>query len=134
MSTFKPQADPDSELTQVQIEALYEQLTRERVRVTEGMDARMSEAISDVDPLADEVDIAQRHTEQAYLMRFADKEQKLLKEIAHALDKMKSGEYGVCEGTGEPIGYKRLEVRPWTRYSVEYKEELERDRSQRRAS
>ena len=38
----------------------------------------LSDAISNVDPLSDEMDVAQRHTEQAYLMRFADKERKLL--------------------------------------------------------
>ena len=81
----------------------------------------------------DEIDIAQRHTEQASLMRFADKERKLLGEIDHALEKMeKSGEYGVCEGTEEPISFKRLEVRPWTRYSVAHKEQLERERKQHR--
>jgi DnaK suppressor protein len=66
------------------------------------------------------------------LIRFAGKERKLLIEIEHALEKMNTGEYGVCEGTGDPIGYKRLELRPWTRYSVAYKEQLERERSQHR--
>ena len=82
--------------------------------------------------LTDELDQAQRHTEQAYLIRFAGKERKLLIEIEHAIEKMTTGEYGVCEGTGEPIGYKRLELRPWTRYSVAHKEQLERDRAQHR--
>ena len=39
---------------------------------------------------------------------------------------MSEGTYGLCEGTGEPIGYSRLKLRPWARYSVEYQEELER--------
>ena len=38
----------------------------------------------------------------------------------------------MCEGTDTPIGFKRLELRPWTRYSVAYKEQLERERSQHR--
>ncbi|MBX3250348.1 MAG: TraR/DksA family transcriptional regulator [Myxococcales bacterium] len=69
-------------------------------------------------------------TEQAYLMRFADKERKLLGEIANAIEKLETGEYGLCEGTGEPIAFKRLELRPWTRYSVEYKEQMEREKKQ----
>ena len=73
-----------------------------------------------------------QHLVQAYLIRFADKERKLLSEIEHALEKMRAGEYGVCEGTEEPIGFKRLELRPWTRYSVAYKEQMERDRQQHR--
>ncbi len=63
-------------------------------------------------------------------MRFADKERKLLVQITSALEKLEEGDYGVCEGTGEPIAIKRLELRPWTRYSVEYKEQVERERKQ----
>lgn len=127
-----PQLHEDSELTRKQLELLHAKLLHERRRVREGMDIRLSDAINDMEPLADDVDIAQRHSEQAALMRFADKERKLLLEIEHALEKMDNGDYGVCEGTGEPISFKRLEVRPWTRYSVEYKEQLERERRQHR--
>jgi DnaK suppressor protein len=125
---FVPKASPDAKLTKKQLQSLYERLREEQKRLTEGMGERMSAAISDVDPLADELDIAQRHTEQANLMRFAEKERKLLVEIDRALNKMREGEYGVCEGTGEPIAVKRLELRPWTRYSVAYKEQLENER------
>ena len=123
-------AHPDAELTATQATELYERLLEERLRVTQGMGERLSDAISDSDQLADEIDIARRHTEQAYLMRFADKERKLLKEIAHAIEKFDLGDYGLCEGTDEPIGYNRLS-RPWTRYSVGYKEQLEIERRQR---
>jgi len=109
---------------------LHEKLLEERARVTDGLGRHLNEATTDTDLLTDEVDMAQRHTEQAYLIRFADKERKLLLEIENALEKMRTGEYGVCEGTGDPIAYKRLELRPWTRYSVAYKEQLERERAQ----
>jgi DnaK suppressor protein len=124
------QAHPDAKLTKKQIEQLYDHLIEERERVTAGMGNHLSDAIGDSDPLADEMDMAQRHAEQAYLMRFADKERKLLREIGHALSKFENGEYGICEGTGEPISFKRLELRPWTRYSVEYKEQIEREKRQ----
>ena len=51
-------------------------------------------------------------------------------EFIRQSEKFEEGEYGVCEGMGEPISYKRLELRPWTRYSVEYKEQVERERKQ----
>ncbi len=127
---FEPRAHPDAQLTKKQIKELYDKLISERARVEEGLGVHLSDAISDVDPLSDEMDVAQRHTEQAYLMRFADKERKLLVQISTALEKLHDGEYGVCEGTGEPISFKRLELRPWTRYSVEYKEQVERERKQ----
>ena len=123
---IEPKAHPDSGLTKKQVKTLYEKLLSERDRVIQGHGAHLSDAISNVDPLSDEMDVAQRHTEQAYLMRFADKERKLLVQITNALEKLETGEYGVCEGTGEPISLKRLELRPWTRYSVEYKERQDR--------
>ena len=128
--SFEPKAHPDAELTKKQVKDLYEKLIAERDRVIQGHGAHLSDAISNVDPLSDEMDVAQRHTEQAYLMRFADKERKLLVQITNAIEKLETGEYGVCEGTGEPISLKRLELRPWTRYSVEYKEQVERERKQ----
>jgi DnaK suppressor protein len=125
-------AHPDAQLTQDEIALLYEKLVAERERVLAGHDRHLSEALADSTVMPDETDMAQRSTEQAYLIRFADKERKLLTEIEHALDKMRGGEYGLCEGTDEPIGFKRLELRPWTRYSVGYKEQMERERSQHR--
>lgn len=123
-------AHPDAKLTRQELLVLYQKLVDERNRVLSGFDRHVSEALEDGDALADEIDIAQRSTDQAWLFRFADKERKLLLEIEAALEKMRSGEYGVCEGTDEPIGFKRLELRPWTRYSVGYKEILEREKAQ----
>lgn len=125
-----PAPSPDSGLTQAQADLVYTKLIAEKDRVSRGMQEHLSEAIAPSDQLTDEVDVAQRHTEQAYLIRFADKERKLLREIERALEKFAEGEYGVCEGTGEPIAFKRLELRPWTRYSVAYKEQIERERKQ----
>lgn len=123
-------AHPDAKLSKSELTSLYQKLVDERNRVLSGFDRHVSEALEDGDVLADEIDIAQRSTDQAWLFRFADKERKLLIEIEAALEKMRSGEYGLCEGTDEPIGYKRLELRPWTRYSVGYKELLEREKAQ----
>lgn len=130
---FKPKADEDAGLEDDQVLELFQKLQDERVRVLRGLDKHLGEAVTDIDPLADEVDVATRHSEQAYLIRFADKERKLLREIDHALEKMRDGDYGLCEGTDEPIGFPRLSVRPWTRYSVRYKEELEREKRSRQA-
>ena len=123
-------AHPDAKLSKAELSSLYQKLIDERNRVLSGFDRHVSEALEDGDVLADEIDIAQRSTDQAWLFRFADKERKLLIEIEAALEKMRGGEYGRCEGTDEPIGFKRLELRPWTRYSVGYKELLEREKAQ----
>lgn len=119
-------AHPDAKLTKKQVEQLYQRLLEEREKILQGIRGHVRQATADNDPLAEEGDIAQRATEQDYQLRLADKQRKLLDQIHNALDKMTEGEYGICEGTGEPIGYRRLEIRPWARYSVEYKERLDR--------
>lgn len=124
--------DPDSELSPQQAGFLYAELIAKRDSVLQGHSRHISAAIGEGEPMAEEMDMAQRHTEQAFNMRFADKERKLLREIENALLKFSTGEYGLCEGTGEPISFRRLEIRPWTRYSVEYKEQIEREKRQHR--
>ncbi len=46
--------------------------------------------------------------------------------VNRALAKIESGFYGMCEETEEPIGYERLTVVPWARFSVSIQESLER--------
>lgn len=123
-------AHADAKLSKQELNSLYTKLVDEKSRVLGNFENRVDNALAEEDVLADEIDIAQRSTDQAWLFRMADKDRKLLIEIEAALEKMHSGEYGVCEGTDEPIGFKRLELRPWTRYSVGYKEMLEREKAQ----
>ncbi len=75
----------------------------------------------------DEADLASEDAEISLEARLLDRDAKLLREVERALEKVENGTYGLCEGTDEPIGYARLKLRPWTRYSVTYKEELERE-------
>lgn len=123
-------AHPDAKLTKMEVSALFHRLVDEKKRVLGNFERHVDDALADEDLLADEIDIAQRSTDQAWLFRMADKDRKLLIEIDAALEKLRNAEYGVCEGTDEPIGFKRLELRPWTRYSVAYKELLEREKAQ----
>lgn len=121
----------DAELTEKQVAELHGRLLEEHARLTEGLRRHIGDATAGESRFADEADLAARSSEQAFLLRVADKEHKLLKHVVAALAKMRSGDYGICEATGEPIGYKRLRARPWTRYSIEYKVVLERARAGR---
>lgn len=80
----------------------------------------------DKNEMYDEVDLASATVEQNLTFKLLDRDRKLLAEIDHALRKIESGDFGYCEGTGELIPKRRLEVRPWTRHSVKFKEQLER--------
>lgn len=116
------------ELTQDQLKELRAALVEKRAEVAMKIKTHLETVMEDSDNLPDEMDIATRQSEQAYFLRIADKEKKLLAQIDRALAKFERGTYGICEGTDELISYKRLCLRPWTRYSVEYKEQVEREK------
>lgn len=119
--------DPDSNLRPSELAHLKQRLEKERQTVRAKLLEHISAANEGDVELPDEMDQASRDQERGYLLRVADKEQKLLEELEHALNKIEAGTYGLCEGTDEPIGFSRLEARPWARYSVAYKEFLERE-------
>lgn len=121
--------DDDEELSGEELAYLRKLLDVERAAVQEKLAKRLGEMTDDERP-ADELDQAGRLSDQAFLLRLADKERKLLSQIDLALSKFETGEYGLCEGTNEVISRKRLLLRPWTRYSIEFKEELERAKKQ----
>jgi DnaK suppressor protein len=120
--------DEEPELTEAELADFKQRLLDERASVRDRMQRRVAEAVFEPEALPDEIDQASRESEQISLLRIADKERKLLAEIDHALAKFDRGEYGLCEGTGDPIGRRRLDARPWTRYSIHYKEKLERQK------
>lgn len=117
-------------LTAEELEKFKQRLLDERDEVATRARERANTARVD-DPPVEEIDQANRATEEAFNMRLLDKEMKLLREIDVALAKFDSGDFGICEGTGEPIERRRLEARPWTRYSFAYKEQLEREKKGR---
>lgn len=80
----------------------------------------------DSNEMMDEVDLASATISQNLTFQLLDRERRLLVEVEHAIHKIKSGDYGFCEGTGEPIPKRRLELAPWTRHSVKHKEQLEK--------
>jgi len=59
------------------------------------------------------------------VLALASFEQDGLYEIDAALRRIDDGTYGVCELTGRPIPWKRLEAIPWTRFSIEGERHLE---------
>lgn len=82
------------------------------------------------DDISDETDLASVETDQEVNMKLAEAERQKLALIEKALRKIDAGDgtYGLCEGTGDPIGFKRLMIQPWALYSLRYQEDLERNR------
>jgi RNA polymerase-binding transcription factor DksA len=70
-------------------------------------------------------DIGTDSYEQEFSLGLMAEEKKLLGEILQALERIKEGTYGFCEGLGVLIEANRLEAIPWTRYSLQYARLLE---------
>lgn len=66
-------------------------------------------------------------TDQNFLLRLKEREQRLLKKIDEALDRMANGTFGVCESCGGEISIKRLKARPVTTLCIECKTKQEED-------
>lgn len=64
--------------------------------------------------------------EQEFTLGLVEKDRTLLREINDAMAKLQNGTYGICEGTGNPIGRPRLEAQPWARHSIEFARILEK--------
>jgi len=85
-------------------------------------------AAGDNTPLADEVDVIRLNEDRE--MSFATRS--LLVErankLAEALERLRDGEYGLCEECGEPIAPARLKAMPEVERCVRCQDRLERSR------
>ncbi len=113
-------------LTAAQEKELIKLLESKRSELVGRLKTRRPSAASEQVP-GDEADQAADDAEVSLETRLMDRDAKLLREVDRALEKINDQSFGLCEGTDEPIGYPRLKLRPWTRYSVTYKAELERE-------
>jgi RNA polymerase-binding protein DksA len=96
---------------------------------------RRDQVLADIDALTkegagrDDTELSDRPLHQAdrgsdayardVALTARESQQELLVQIDRALEKIRSGAYGLCEETGKPIGRERLEAKPWARFCIE---------------
>jgi DnaK suppressor protein len=85
----------------------------------------------EVENLADVGDQATAVADQNFMLRLREREQRLLKKIDEAIDRIRAGTFGICEECGELIGYKRLKARPVTTLCINCKTRQEEDEKSR---
>jgi DnaK suppressor protein len=78
------------------------------------------------EPSSDPSDLGTVEEQRQWQLRLLEREKRLLDKIDEALERISRGEYGWCEETGEPIGLRRLLLRPTATLSIEAKERQER--------
>ncbi|MFT0472613.1 RNA polymerase-binding protein DksA [Pseudomonas antarctica] len=82
---------------------------------------------------SDPADVGSAEEQRQWQLRLLEREKKLLDKIDDALELLARGEYGWCRETGDPIGLKRLLLRPTATLSIEAKEREELRERHRRA-
>ena len=125
----------DTYMNEAQQAFFRELLLRER-RELQLRIAQEFEGLRERDSSSDPADIGSAEEQRQWQLRLLEREKKLLDKIDSALDRLARGEYGWCRETGEPIGLKRLLLRPTASLCIEAKERQEqrekhlRDRDQ----
>ena len=121
------ESEGEQELTPAQIADLKSRLEERRAALVASIEGRQNEERDTGREVGDEMDEASLEGALGMASKLLERDVRILREIDHALSKMSGGTYGLCEGTGEPIGFERLRHAPWARFGIAYQEELERE-------
>jgi DnaK suppressor protein len=84
-------------------------------------------SIDDNSVSADIVDQASSYTDKTVEMKAINRQIKLISKIEQALLRVRSGTYGFCLETAEPIGLKRLMARPIAELCIAAQEKHEKE-------
>jgi len=60
------------------------------------------------------------------LFNVSETQRQRIHDIDVALEQIEKGEYGICMSCGEEISPRRMEVRPFSRYCIECKTDIEK--------
>ena len=71
-------------------------------------------------------DLGTDNYEHEFSLGLLESERALLSEIDEALERINERTFGVCLGTGKPIGRARLQARPWSKYCIDYARMIEK--------
>ncbi|MDR1333636.1 MAG: RNA polymerase-binding protein DksA [Holosporaceae bacterium] len=115
---YKP-SEKEEFMNDFQREYFRRKLVKWKEDILGDMDEVMQYLQEEGKTCTDIADKASTETDMAYKLRTKERVRKLTTKIDEALLKIKSGTYGYCEETGEPISLKRLEARPVAMLSIE---------------
>lgn len=112
----------------------FEKLLREELEETKKEKANIKESLNNLQDNSNDKnsaaahhqgDLASDEEEREKFLVMLRKQDEKLDEITAALDRIELGTYGICEDTGKRIQRERLEAIPYTRFSVDAKQNQE---------
>ena len=82
----------------------------------------------------DAAERASIYASKEFFFAHSTQEQRLLKMVSEALERIDDGSYGQCVACDDEINPRRLEAVPWARYCLHCQERLEQQVASRRAA
>jgi DnaK suppressor protein len=124
---YNPAKDTDGYMNPVMLEGFRLSLVKWRSDLSHESSETIQNTLQETElQKPDLADRASAETDHALELRTRDRERKLVNKINSALQRIKEGEYGYCEETGDEIGVARLVARPVATLSLEAQEMHER--------
>lgn len=117
-------ASEDEYMNDEQLEFFRNLLKTQAEEVRQSL-ASAREQLASFENEPDELDKASVEEERRMALRFLDRQTKLLPKIDQSIKRIDDGDFGYCEVTGEPIGVKRLLLRPTATLCAEEKQRQE---------
>ncbi len=87
---------------------------------------------SNADTSSDPTDQAVQELDRNRLLRFKDRERKLIRKIEKAINRIDEGTYGACEACASQISESRLKARPMATLCIDCATELESEKAKSR--
>ncbi|MEI7765943.1 MAG: TraR/DksA C4-type zinc finger protein [Phycisphaerae bacterium] len=119
-----------SGLLKSDLNAFRKSLLEKRQEILGDVGSMESEAFKGGDNLSNApihmADVGSDSFEQEFTLGLIESERQLLRDIHDALKRIEDGIYGICLGTGKPIGKVRLEATPWAKFCIEHAQSMEK--------
>jgi DnaK suppressor protein len=109
------------------LEIIKQDLIKQRQQLLDEVQAKYAASReigeSNVPDLAD---VSSNAYNREMLLNLSEAHHRQMQDIDAALARFDSGDYGICAGCGEDISPRRMEVRPFSRYCIECKTDIEK--------
>jgi RNA polymerase-binding transcription factor DksA len=110
----------------------FDRLNRLRESIAEQRSTQLADATTTQPFTVNPADRGTDEYDMGAALSLISSEQNALYEIDQAIRRIRDGAYGICEATGQPIPSDRLDAIPWTRFTREVEEQLEREAQARK--
>jgi len=125
-ATKSKNSKKDMSPRQIALLEIKEDLMKQKESILSEAEAAMN-ALPEQTVFPDLGDQASAEMDRSFMLRLRGREQRLLKKIEEAIDRIDAGSFGICEVCGEQIGIKRLKARPVTTMCITCKIEQEEE-------